>query len=152
MWIFLALLTIPLIEIGLFVQLGGAIGLWLTLAWVVVSAALGIIVLKGIATLGPVSLSSSMLELSDPKSQLAHRVMVTLGGGLLVLPGFLTDTIGLLLLIPPVRQIIINVISRRVTPIKPRAESSQTIEGEWREANPETPANSTNPPSQWTKP
>ncbi|MBA3908611.1 MAG: exlusion protein FxsA [Rhodobacter sp.] len=151
MWIFLAILAIPLIEIGLFVQLGGAIGLWPTLAWVLVSAGLGIIVLKGVATLGPVSLSRDMHELSDPQSPLAHRVMVVLGGGLLLLPGFFTDAIGLLLLVPPIRLLAIKWIGRRLQVKAKYAARSQVIEGEWQEANPETPSNPDAKPSDWTK-
>lgn len=47
MWLLLIILAVPLIEIGLFVQIGGMIGMWATIAWVIVSAGLGIVVLKG---------------------------------------------------------------------------------------------------------
>lgn len=152
MWIFLAILAIPLIEIGLFVQFGGAIGLWATLAWVLLSGALGIILLKGVATLGAVSLSRDMHELSDPMSPLAHRVMVVLAGGLLLLPGFLTDAIGLLLLVPPIRLVVIKLIGRKLR-VKATytATRSEVIEGEWQEARPETPANSDTKPLGTTK-
>jgi len=149
MWAFIAILSIPLIEIGLFVQLGGAIGLWPTLAWVIVSAGLGVIVLKGIASLGAVSLSRSMPELSDPHSPLAHRVMVALAGGLLVLPGFLTDAIGILLLIPPMRLLIIKLISRRIRNAQSTTFHAEIIEGEWQEASPQEPGKPENPATKW---
>ena len=138
MWVFLAILAIPLIEIGLFVQLGGAIGLWPTLLWVIVSAGLGIIVLKGIAMMGAVSLSRDMHELSDPLSPLAHRVMVVLAGGLLILPGFLTDAIGLLLLIPPVRLLVIKLVGRKIKARNAARSSTVIIEGDWRNVDPDT--------------
>lgn len=134
MWLLLIIMAVPLIEIGLFVQIGGWIGMWPTIGWVILSAVLGLIVLKGVASLGPVSLSRDMHELSDPVSPLAHRVMVAVGGGLLVLPGFMTDTIGLVLLIPPVRQIIINLIVRRLRKMGGTTTVQATvIEGEWHE-------------------
>lgn len=150
MWVFIAILAIPLIEIGLFIQLGGAIGLWLTLAWVIVSAALGIVVLKGIASLGAVSLSRSLPELNDPHSPLAHRVMVAIAGGLLVLPGFLTDAIGILLLVPPTRLLIIKLISRRLRAVQSSSVHAQIIEGEWQEASPQKPGGPENPASKWS--
>lgn len=150
MWVFIAILAIPLIEIGLFIQLGGALGLWLTLAWVIISAALGVIVLKGIASLGAVSLSRSMPELSDPHSPLAHRVMVAMAGGLLILPGFLTDTVGILLLIPPMRLLFIKLISRRLKRMQSTTVHAEIIEGEWQEAAPQESTDPQNPPSKWT--
>jgi UPF0716 protein FxsA len=151
MWVFLAILAVPLIEIGLFVQIGGAIGLWGTIAWVIGAAALGILVLKGVASLGAVSLSRDMKELSDPLSPLAHRVMVVIGGALLIVPGFLTDFLGLLLLIPPVRMLIIKLISRRLKSRFGVRTQSTVIEGEWTEAKPDTPPNPEDGPSKWTR-
>ena len=80
--------------------------------------------------------------------------MVALAGGLLILPGFLTDFIGLLLLIPPVRSLILKVVARRLS----RASvilRSEVVEGDWREVPPSAPANDTTkpsgPPSEWTR-
>lgn len=153
MWLLLLILAVPLIEIGLFIQIGGMIGMWPTIAWVILSAALGIIVLKGVASLGPVSLSRDMHELQDPLSPLAHRVMVAFGGGLLLLPGFLTDTLGLLLLIPPVRQVIIRLIGRRIRTTRRTTVRASVIEGEWEEISAgDLPASpSDKPASEWTR-
>lgn len=151
MWVFLAILSVPLIEIGLFVQLGGAIGLWPTLAWVILSAALGIMVLKRVAVSGAVTLTRDMHQLSDPLSPLAHRVMLVIAGGLLLLPGFFTDTLGLLLLIPPVRMLLIKLISRRLRRAGPVNAQTTIIEGEWEEAEPDNRPKPGNPPSDWTR-
>lgn len=151
MWILLGILAIPLIEIGLFVTLGGAIGLWPTLAWVLLSAALGILVLKGIATTGSVSLGRDMKEMGDPLSPIAHRVLVVMAGALLLLPGFFTDALGILLLIPPLRTLVIRLLGRKLAN---RGVVTQTtvIEGEWRDV---TPPGATDlqpgSPSEWTK-
>jgi UPF0716 protein FxsA len=147
MWVLLAILAVPLIEIGLFVTLGGAIGLWPTLAWVLVSAALGILVLKGIATTGAVSLGADMRQMSDPLSPIAHRVLVVMAGALLLLPGFFTDALGILLLIPPVRTLVIKLIGRKLGKGTVVA-SSTVIEGDWREVTPEDKGA---PPSSGTR-
>ena len=78
MLVLLVILAVPLIEIGLFVVVGGAIGLWPTLAWVVATAALGVILLKGMAMIGVSSLSRDMAEFSDTRSPMAHRILVLL--------------------------------------------------------------------------
>lgn len=151
MWLFLAFLAVPLVEIGLFVVIGGAIGLWLTLLWVVVSAFLGIIVLKGVASLGPLSLSANMSEMQDVQSPLAHRLLVTIGGGLLVLPGFLTDAVGLALLIPPLRRIALRLVAWRLGNAEGSATVSATIDGEWREVRTPEPKMPDNLPPDSTR-
>ncbi|WP_374642969.1 FxsA family protein [Tabrizicola sp.] len=150
MWVLLAILAVPLIEIGLFVTLGGAIGLWATLAWALVSAALGLVVLKGIATTGSVTLGRDMQELADPLSPIAHRVMVVMAGGLLLLPGFFTDALGILVLIPPLRTLVIRLVGRRLAK-RGMVVQSTVIEGEWHEVPLPGQGNSSAPPSQWTR-
>jgi UPF0716 protein FxsA len=113
MWVFLGFLAWPLIEIGLFVEIGGAIGLWPTLAWVLLSAALGIFVLRSQGQEAALQLRGGMRGM-DPLSPLAHGVLKGLAGMLLILPGFLTDAIGLLLLLPPVRLALVAMLARRV--------------------------------------
>jgi UPF0716 protein FxsA len=136
MWLFLAILAVPIIEIALFIVIGGAIGLWLTLAWVVLSAFLGVIVLKGVASLGRISLSADMNEMRNVQSPVAHRLLVVIGGGLLVLPGFLTDAIGLALLIPPLRRMVIGLVAWRLRAFGDTEDMPTTIDGSWREVGP----------------
>ncbi len=151
MWVFLAILSVPLLEIGLFVQLGGAIGLWPTLAWVILSAAIGIMVLKRVSMTGSITLSRDMHEISDPLSPLAHRAMIVMAAALLILPGFFTDTIGLLLLIPPVRTVLIKLVARRLRKAGTVNTQTTIIEGEWQEVDPDAPPKPGNPPSEWTR-
>lgn len=136
MWVLLGILAVPLIEIGLFVTLGGAIGLWPTLAWVLLSAALGLLVLKGIATTGSVSLGRDMKDMGDPLSPIAHRVMVVMAGALLLIPGFFTDALGFVLLIPPLRTLVIRVIGRRLADRGVVVTQTTVIDGEWQDVTP----------------
>ena len=103
MWIVLGLLALPLVEIGLFVTLGAKLGLWLTLGWVVLTGVLGVLLLKSMALAGGETLRRGFREgLQDPLSPLAHRALVGVAAVLLILPGFFTDALGLVLLLPPV--------------------------------------------------
>ena len=115
MWIVVAVLALPLVEIGLFVTLGAALGLWLTLAWVVLTAVAGVLLLKGLAVSGQRSLRDGLQEgLHDPLSPIAHKALMGVAAVLLVLPGFFTDTLGLLLLLPPVRSVLIRSLAGRM--------------------------------------
>ncbi|SPF28227.1 hypothetical protein POI8812_00525 [Pontivivens insulae] len=115
MWIFLALLIVPLIEIGLFIQVGGLIGLWPTLATVVLTAIAGtwLLRLQGSGTLR--RLQDILREGGDPRGPLAHGALILVAGIVLLTPGFFTDAIGFLLLIPPVREIVIRELAKRIT-------------------------------------
>ena len=83
MWLFLAFLLVPLIEIALFIQVGGLIGLWPTLAIVVITAIVGTALVRsqGLRALGDLQGSFSRLE--DPTTPLAHGAMILLAGALL---------------------------------------------------------------------
>jgi UPF0716 protein FxsA len=104
MWLFVAFLAIPLIEIGLFIQVGGLIGIWWTLAIVIGTAVLGTWMIRAQGVLAMNQLRSSLNELRDPTEPLAHGAMILIAGALLLTPGFFTDTIGFALLLPPVRS------------------------------------------------
>ncbi|WP_309668449.1 FxsA family protein [Tabrizicola sp.] len=154
MWLFLLILAIPLIEIGLFVEFGGAIGVWPTLAWVLISAILGIFILRRVATKGAVTLGADMAEMGNPLSPIAHRVLLVVAAVLLLLPGFLTDALGLLLLLKPVRTLLIALIARRLK-LGPRPAggaqgSPDVIEGEWLEVDENDPPRR-DKPSEWTR-
>lgn len=115
MLLFLAFLLVPLIEIALFIQVGGAIGLWPTLAIVVATAVLGtwLVRTQGIMAMG--RLRSSFAELEDPTEPLAHGAMILIAGVLLLTPGFFTDAVGFALLTPPIRVAVFRYLRSRVT-------------------------------------
>jgi UPF0716 protein FxsA len=136
MWLILALVALPLIEIALFVVVGGAIGLWATLVWVVLSAVLGFFTLRWVARLGPISFDRDVKALRDPMSPIAGRALTILAGVLLILPGFFTDTIGLLLLLQPVQGLVIRILARRFGPVESVQQAGMTIDGDWTEASP----------------
>lgn len=113
--LFLFFLLLPLIEIACFVVIGNAIGLWPTLAGVVLSALLGVLVIriKGLSLLNQMRSTVGSGQL--PARSIADAMMVGLAGLLLLLPGYFSDLIGLLLLLPPVRSAIYAFLKSRVT-------------------------------------
>jgi UPF0716 protein FxsA len=112
--LFLAFLLVPLIEIALFIQVGGLIGLWPTLLIVILTAIVGAAMVRsqGAAVLN--QLRGSFEDLRDPTEPLAHGAMIIFSGALLLTPGFFTDTLGFLLLVPGVRGRLYRFIRERV--------------------------------------
>jgi UPF0716 protein FxsA len=115
MWVFLAFLLVPLIEIALFIQVGGLIGLWPTLAIVVLTAIAGTMLVRSQGAQALMRLRHSFETLNDPTEPLAHGAMILFSGALLLTPGFFTDTVGFALLIPAVRNMVLRQIRARVT-------------------------------------
>ena len=103
LFILVALIATPIAEIALFIEIGGQIGLWPTLAVVVLTALLGtgLLRVQGLATLG--RMQESLARNRFPAVELFDGICLLIAGVLLLTPGFLTDALGFLLLVPPVR-------------------------------------------------
>ena len=114
MRLFLLFLIVPLIEIALFIQIGGIIGLGWTLLIVILTAILGAMLVRsqGLAVLN--ELRESLENLRDPVESLAHGAMILFSGALLLTPGFFTDAVGFALLVPRIRAWIITAVRDRV--------------------------------------
>ncbi len=114
MWLLIAFIAVPLIEIALFIQIGGFLGLWPTLLIVVLTAVLGTYLVRqqGMQVLG--QLRNQMQDLQDPTEPLAHGAMILFSGALLLTPGFFTDAVGFSLLIPAVRHNVFHAVRGRV--------------------------------------
>lgn len=146
MRLFLLLLIVPLIEIFLFIELGGLIGAWPTIGMVVLTAVAGAVLLRrqGLAALR--SVQARLAAGENPGRLLADGAMILVAGALLLTPGFLTDAIGFLLLVPAVRAALFDWIAPRLTvlhvePRRPAARRSrpggETVEGEYQEIDPD---------------
>jgi UPF0716 protein FxsA len=146
MWVALAVLAWPLVEIGLFVTVGGAIGLWTTLAIVLGTGLLGAFILRNVARL------TGGAGLRDPRQMVltaARGGMTLLAGILLILPGFLTDAMGLLLLLPPVQALVTRLLAARIKVATERMQpdaGTDVIEGDFRRVDPDA----VQKPSKWT--
>jgi UPF0716 protein FxsA len=106
---------VPLVEVMLFIYVGDLIGLGTTVALVLASALLGAFFVNRQGRGQLAKLRSTVLSGSFPSAELAHGAMILVAGALLITPGFLTDAIGLSLLVPNVREAIRRRWLRRRT-------------------------------------
>lgn len=129
--LFLLFLLIPLVDLYFLIKVGSLIGALPTVFWVVFTAVLGVGLLRiqGFATLA--RLRATLAQGGIPAMELMEGGVLMLAGALLLLPGFITDAIGLCLFIPPLRRALITWALRRFF-------SSQTPRGERRERGPRT--------------
>jgi len=135
--LFAVFLAVPLIEIAFFVVIGNAVGLWPTLAGVLLTAVAGSLILRwqGLSLINEIRASMGQGRL--PARAIADAMMVAIAGLLLLLPGYFSDLIGILLLIPPVRTLLYRFLASRVKVVSttgqsygfgPRQVEDETIE------------------------
>ena len=157
MYLFIAFLMVPIIEIALFIQVGGAIGLWPTLAIVVLTAVLGTWLVRTQGRLALGQLQKSFSTLNDPTEPLAHGAMILVAGALLLTPGFFTDAVGFALLMPPVRMAVFHYLRKKVNvaqfqmgagsgPAHPTYGRDDIIDGDFEEVKAD---NEPSKPSGW---
>jgi UPF0716 protein FxsA len=110
----LFILALPVIEIAVFILVGGEIGVLWTIALVILSAVAGSLLLR-IQGFGAINrIRAELQQGRDPGRELAHGAMIMLAAVLLLIPGFVTDVFGLLLFIPPVRDVVWRFLKRRI--------------------------------------
>lgn len=155
MWLFIAFLAVPLIEITLFIQIGGIIGLGWTLATVVLTAILGtwMVRTQGFAVM--TDLRGAFGEMRDPTEAIVHGAMILFSGALLLTPGFFTDAIGFALLVPAVRSVVFKYLRSRVhlyaQPAGPKQQNQggDIIDADYSEIHKDDSTDEH--PSGWTK-
>ena len=114
MWLFALFIAVPLIEIALFIQVGSFIGLGWTLLIVVITAVLGTYLVRAQGLRALADMQKSFSRLNDPTEHLAHGAMILFSGALLLTPGFFTDALGFLLLVPAFRLAVFKCAKARV--------------------------------------
>ena len=127
--LFLIFIGIPAIEIFLLIKIGGKIGALSTVALIFITAIIGIYFAK---LQGILTLKSGMLNLYQnkiPIYEIMSGASIAVAALLLIIPGFFTDFIGLLLLIPFTRKILFTIsLKNKREPVK--ENKNQTIDGE----------------------
>ena len=114
----LIFLVLPLAEIAGFVIVGSEVGVLATIGLILATTVLGAILLR-IQGLGAMSRMREAMQTGvSPGRDMVHAVMIMLAGILLILPGFITDTLGILLFIPPVREAVWRFISSRIVVVE----------------------------------
>jgi len=113
--ILLLLISIPLIEICLFIKIGSYIGAFNTVSLILITAIVGIIYARyeGFNTLR--SGMSQLIKNEIPVYEIISGAALTFAALLLILPGFATDLMGLILIFPPTRKLILKNFSKKYT-------------------------------------
>lgn len=108
------ILAMPILEIAGFIVVGKALGLWLTIGLILLTSFLGLIILRS----GGLDMARDLQKASrtgtEPAKAMISGGMRVIAGILLFLPGFITDAVGLLLLIPAFRTFIWKAVGPRV--------------------------------------
>ena len=112
-WLLLFFLT-PIVEMYLLIEVAGYIDAWPTIALVMLTAVVGVALLKrqGMATL--TRGVQRMQQGQMPATEMAEGILLAVAGALLITPGFVTDFVGFTLLFPPSRIVIAKGLMSRV--------------------------------------
>lgn len=159
MRLFLILLAVPVIEIALFIEVGGLIGTWPTVGIVILTALAGSIMLRRQGLQALASAQQRIASGEAPGQLLADGAMIIFAGALLLTPGFFTDAVGFLLLVPGIRLWLFGAILRNVRLQQVQVDISgpggtrreqwgQTVDGEFEDV---TPGEGTPPPTDMNR-
>lgn len=111
---FVLFLLFPLAELYVLIKVGGSIGALATILLLVLGGIAGILLLRlaGFATAWRARERLARGEL--PEREMLQGLMMAIGGGLLFLPGFISDGLALLVLFPPTRNLLLRALNRRI--------------------------------------
>ena len=133
---FLFLIIFPFIEIYTLIVIGGSIGAFNTMLWIFFSGIMGLYLLRnqGLKTLLDIQSKKSVFE--PTADNFLKTIFTPIGGFFLLIPGFITDVIGILVLLPITRIFILGLLFSYLRPIGQGTGTNKNngdwIEGEYR--------------------
>ncbi len=113
--LFLLFILLPIAELYVIIQIGGAIGVLPTLALLVVDSLIGAALARSQSRAAWERFNRALAEGRVPGREVFDGAMIILGGALLLTPGFITDIAGLFLLVPPTRALLRAFLTRSVS-------------------------------------
>lgn len=114
LFLLVAFITVPLAEIAVFIQVGGVIGVGWTLGLIVITAMIGAWMLRWQGFMVLRRAQSELRHDRIPVQEVFEGLCLVVAGALLLTPGFITDAVGALLLVPPVRARLYRLVSARI--------------------------------------
>ena len=135
-YFFLFLIIFPFIEIYTLIVIGGSIGAFNTMLWIFFSGIMGLYFLRnqGLKTLLDIQSKKSVFE--PTADNFLKTIFTPIGGFFLLIPGFITDVIGILILLPITRIFILGLFFSYLRPIGQGTGTNKNngdwIEGEYR--------------------
>jgi UPF0716 protein FxsA len=154
--LFLAFVLVPVVEIALIVEVGGVLGAWETAGLIVLTAAAGTALVRAQGFQVLARAQATLARGEFPAREMADALCLLVAGVLLLTPGFLTDALGLLLLVPWARLAIAGAAWRWL--LRPEhvhvharwtgadGRDGRVIEGEFTEVPPESGDDPRRPP------
>ena len=106
-------IAVPIAELAVIIQVGGAIGVWWTIALLIADSILGSLLMRSQGRAVWRRFNETLSSGRPPAREVADGVLVIFGGALLLTPGFITDVFGILFLLPPTRALIRRVFLRQ---------------------------------------
>jgi len=133
--LFIIFVLVPIIEIALFIQAGDWFGLAPTLFMIILTAVIGVSLLRqqGLSTLYKAQQKMNYGEI--PAMEMVEGIMLAVAGALLITPGFFTDSVGFLLLIPPFRRYLFTTSLQNKMNMHVQSKHNSFYEGESHESN-----------------
>ena len=127
--VFLSIVLVPIVEIYLFIKIGAQIGAFNTILLIFVTAITGIIYARyeGLNTLR--SAYSQIIKQETPAYEIISGAAIAFAALLLIIPGFATDIIGFLIILPVTRKLILRKVSTKIK--KKQADKNNFIDGEF---------------------
>ena len=129
--LFIAIIVMSFLELYVLIAVGSILGAFPTILLIIASAGLGSYLLReqGIATWQ--RFQETLARQEVPAYELMEGFLILIGGALLLTPGFITDAVGLICLLPSLRKTIISYIMKYYF-IPPNAGNDNVLEGEFR--------------------
>jgi len=117
-----AFLVVPIVEIYVLIQVGQVIGAWWTVLLLIADSIFGSWLLKREGTRAWRALQTALTEGRMPTRELADAALIVFGGTLMITPGFVTDLVGLVAILPftrPLaRRLLTAFVARRVVVVQ----------------------------------
>lgn len=129
--LFIVFIVIPLLELYLLIKLGGEIGAFYTILLIILTALAGGVFMKAQGMRVMQDARQSLLQGKMVEQQAFEGVLVFIGGVLLLLPGLVTDAIGLLLLLPPIRKLVAKRWLQNRLASAEKSQSASYVYAEW---------------------
>jgi len=99
-------IVVPIVELYVIIQIGSLIGVWPTIALLLADAVLGSLLLRHQGRGAWRRFNAALAERRFPGREVADGLLIAVGGTLLLTPGFVTDILGAIFLIPPTRALV----------------------------------------------
>src|SRR5436190_22472303 len=111
--LFVLFIVIPILELAVIIQIGQAIGVLPTIALLIADSVLGAALMRSQGRAAWLRFNAALAEGRVPGREVMDGALVIFGGALLLTPGFLSDLLGLILLLPPTRAVVRSILVRR---------------------------------------